>query len=176
MLGHKQLLMQKAVTRFQMFTNDPFINQGQLRKSILESDDATLVKRLYQDPMDQQATQAEDQANEITFLRLGFPAVVKDSDDHMVHIQTVVNYIQSRADTGAAPEPAEGQMLEQHIVQHLEALKEADPKTGKQVEGELQKLFAQMQQAAAQVAEQDVQQTEEIPDNVENIPAGAGVG
>ena len=173
---NKQLLMQKAVTRFQMFANDPFINQGQLRKSILESDDATLVKRLYQDPMDQQATQAEDQANEITFLRLGFPAVVKDSDDHMVHIQTVVNYIQSRADTGAAPEPAEGQMLEQHIVQHLEALKEKDPKTGKQVEGELQNLFAQMQQAAAQVAEQDVQQTEEIPSNVENIPAGAGVG
>ena len=67
-------------------------------------------------------------------------------------------------------------MLEQHIVQHLEALKEKDPKTGKQVEGELQNLFAQMQQAAAQVAQQDVQQTEEIPDNVENIPAGAGVG
>jgi uncharacterized protein YPO0396 len=66
-------------------------------------------------------------------------------------------------------------MLEQHIVQHLEALKEKDPKTGKQVEGELQNLFAQMQQAAAQ-AQQDVQQTEEIPDNVENIPAGAGVG
>ena len=168
--------MQKAVTRFQMFANDPFINQGQLRKSILESDDATLVKRLYQDPMDQQATQAEDQANEITFLRLGFPAVIKESDDHMVHIQTVVNYIQSRADTGAAPEPAEGQMLEQHIVQHLEALKAKDPKTGKQVEGELQNLFAEMQQAAAQVAEQDVQQTEEIPSNVENIPAGAGVG
>ena len=67
-------------------------------------------------------------------------------------------------------------MLEQHSVQHLEAVKAADPETGKQVEGELQNLFAQMQQAAAQVAEQDVQQTEEIPDNVENIPAGAGVG
>jgi len=51
-----------------------------------------------------------------------------------------------------------------------------DPKTGKQVEGELQNLFAQMQQAAAQTAQQDVQQTEEIPNNVENIPAGAGVG
>ena len=90
---NKQLLMQKAITRFQMFANDPFIDQGQLRKTILESDDATLVKRLYVDPQLAQATQAEDQANEITFLRLGFPAVVKDSDDHLIHIQTVMAYI-----------------------------------------------------------------------------------
>ena len=98
---NKQLLMQKAITRFQMFANDPYIDQGQLRKTILESDDATLVKRLYVDPMMEQANQAEDQANEITFLRLGFPAVVKDSDDHLVHIQTVMAYITNRADTGA---------------------------------------------------------------------------
>jgi len=173
---NKQLLMQKAITRFQMFANDPFINQGQLRKTILESDDATLVKRLYQDPMDQQATQAEDQANEITFLRLGFPAVVKQSDDDAVHIQTVVNYINNRSQSGAQPEPAEGQMLEQHIAQHLEALKEKDPKAGRQMETELKNLFAQMQQAVAQQAQQNAEQTEENTGGVENIAASAPVG
>jgi hypothetical protein len=173
---NKQLLMQKAITRFQMFANDPFIDQGQLRKTILESDDATLVKRLYQDPMDQQATQSEDQANEITFLRLGFPAVVKESDDDAVHIQTVVNYINNRSQSGAQPEPAEGQMLEQHIAQHLEALKEKDPKAGRQMEVELKNLFAQLQQAATQQAQQNAEQTEENVGSVEDIAAGAPVG
>ena len=173
---NKQLLMQKAITRFQMFANDPYIDQGQLRKTILESDDATLVKRLYVDPQLTQSTQAEDQANEITFLRLGFPALVKDSDDHLIHIQTVMGYITNRADTGAPPEPAEGQFLEQHISEHLEKLKEADPKVGRQVENELKNLFAQMQEAVAQQAEeQNVESIEEPMAVMEAVPPGVAV-
>jgi len=176
---NKQLLMQKAITRFQMFANDPYIDQGQLRKTILESDDATLVKRLYVDPMLTQSTQAEDQANEITFLRLGFPALVKDSDDHLIHIQTVMSYITNRADTGAPPEPAEGQFLEQHIGEHLEKLKEADPKTGRQVEQELKNLFAQMQQAVVEQAQQanpeNVESIEEPMAAMEAVPPGVAV-
>jgi len=176
---NKQLLMQKAITRFQMFANDPYIDQGQLRKTILESDDATLVKRLYVDPMLTQSTQAEDQANEITFLRLGFPALVKDSDDHLIHIQTVMSYITNRADTGAPPEPAEGQFLEQHIGEHLEKLKEADPKTGRQVEQELKNLFAQMQQAVVEQAQQanpeNVEPIEEPMAAMEAVPPGVAV-
>jgi hypothetical protein len=173
---NKQLLMQKAITRFQMFANDPYIDQGQLRKTILESDDATLVKRLYVDPQLTQSTQAEDQANEITFLRLGFPALVKDSDDHLIHIQTVMSYITNRADTGAPPEPAEGQFLEQHIGEHLEKLKEADPKTGRQVEQELKNLFAQMQEAVTQQAEQqNVESIEEPMAAMEAVPPSIAV-
>ena len=173
---NKQLLMQKAITRFQMFANDPYIDQGQLRKTILESDDATLVKRLYVDPQLTQSTQAEDQANEITFLRLGFPALVKDSDDHLIHIQTVMSYITNRADTGAPPEPAEGQFLEQHIGEHLEKLKEADPKVGRQVEQELKNLFAQMQQAIAQQANpENVESIEEPMAGMEAVPPSVAV-
>jgi hypothetical protein len=138
---NKQLLMQKAITRFQMFANDPYIDQG------------------------------------ITFLRLGFPAVVKDSDDHLIHIQTVMAYITNRADTGAPPEPAEGQFLEQHIAEHLEKLKEADPKTGRQVEQELKNLFAQMQQAvAAQAEQQNVESIENPVAAMETVPPGVPVG
>jgi hypothetical protein len=173
---NKQLLMQKAITRFQMFANDPYIDQGQLRKTILESDDATLVKRLYVDPMLTQSSQAEDQANEITFLRLGFPALVKDSDDHLIHIQTVISYITNRADSGAPPEPAEGQFLEQHMGEHLAKLKEADPKTGRQVEQELKNLFAQMQEAAAQQANPDnVESIEEPVASLETVPPSVAV-
>jgi DNA-directed RNA polymerase subunit F len=102
---------------------------------------------------------------------------VKDSDDHLIHIQTVMGYITNRADTGAPPEPAEGQFLEQHISEHLEKLKEADPKTGRQVEQELKNLFAQMQQAVAEQAEQqNVESIEEPVATMEAVPPGVAMG
>jgi len=88
----------------------------------------------------------------------------------------VMAYITNRADTGAAPEPAEGQFLEQHIAEHLEKLKEADPKVGRQVEQELKNLFAEMQQAVAQQAEQqNVESIEEPMAAVEAVPPGVAV-
>ena len=81
----------------------------------------------------------------------------------MIHIQTVMAYITNRADTGAPPEPAEGHFLEQHIAGHLEKLKEADPKTGRQVEQELKNLFAQMQQAVAAQADHHYGESIDIP-------------
>ncbi len=145
---NKQFLFQKAMTRLQMFNNDPFINQGQLRKSVLEADDATLVKRLFQDPNIQASDQAEQQAEEIGILRLGFPAQVKPADDDLVHIQTVMQYIQQRAQEGAAPEPIEGQMLQQHLAAHVNQLKEKDPKAATEIERDLNDFFEQAAQAA----------------------------
>ena len=101
---------------------------------------------------------------------------MKDSDDHLIHIQTVMSYITNRADTGAPPEPAEGQFLEQHIGEHLEKLKEADPKVGRQVEQELKNLFAQMQQAIAQQANpENVESIEEPMAGMETVPPSVAV-
>ena len=110
----------------QMFVNDPFINQGELRKSVLEADDVALVKRLFNDPELKMADQAEDQANELTFMRLGFPAVVKETDDHATHIRTILGYIQLSSQTGRQVEPMEMQRLQEHIQAHLELLRKTD--------------------------------------------------
>ena len=145
---NKQYLFQKAMMRLEMFNGDAFIDQAQLRKSVLEADDATLVKRLFQEPDIAASNQAEDQADEITILRLGFPAVVKPADDDLVHIETVMKYIQMRAAEGAAPQPLEGQMLQQHLAEHTTQLKEKDPKAGAQIERDLNAFFEQAAQAA----------------------------
>ena len=90
---NRDFIYTRAVNRMQMFVNDPFIDQGELRKSVLEADDVALVRRLFMDPELKMADQAEDQANELTFMRLGFPAVVKETDDHATHIRTILGYI-----------------------------------------------------------------------------------
>jgi hypothetical protein len=129
----KHWIFQKAVARFQMFNNDPYVNQGELRKSVLEADEASLVKRLYTSPQQVAADQMEDQAQEITILARGFPAAVHPADDHTVHIQTVLGYLQQRAQTGAQFDPIEHQRLMEHISQHMEALQQVNPKAAKEL-------------------------------------------
>ena len=171
---NKQFLFNKAMNRLQMFNNDPFINQSQLRKSVLEADDATLVKRLFQDPDIQASDQAEQQAEEIGILRLGFPAQVKPADDDLVHIQTVMQYIQQRAAEGAAPEPIEGQMLQQHLAAHVTQLKEKDPKAGREIERDLNEFFEQAAQAANEATNTDMENAQGVQQE-QRIPAAAGV-
>jgi hypothetical protein len=130
---NKAFNMQKAVQRFQMFRDDPFINQGELRKTILESDDVALTRRLFVDPMLTQATQQEDQAQEISILNIGFPARVLPSDDHQLHIETLIQYLESRQALGEPVNPMAQQRIMEHIGKHLEALDQENPKLARQI-------------------------------------------
>jgi len=127
----RERLFGKAVARLQMYNQDPFIDQGELRKSVLEADDAGLVKRLFRDPLTKQATQGEDQASEIAIMRLGFPAVVTPADDHVVHLKTLLAYVQQQHATGQPPAPTEMQRLQEHMAAHVQALGQVDPKAAK---------------------------------------------
>tara|TARA_B100000073_G_C23443213_1_gene456207 strand:- start:129 stop:647 length:519 start_codon:yes stop_codon:yes gene_type:complete len=153
----------------QMFVNDPFIDQGELRKSVLEADDVALVKRLFMDPELKMADQAEDQANELTFMRLGFPAVVKETDDHATHIRTILGYIQLSSQTGRQVEPMEMQRLQEHIQAHLELLRKTDKDAAKEVEAEIAGLLAGGSQPVAGPQEQAMGAPAEMP--VEAQPA-----
>lgn len=158
---NKQLAMNKAVARLQLFREDPFINQGELRKSYLEADDPGSVKRLFQDPGIGAANQAEDQATEIAILRLGFPAVVTPADNHAVHIQTLLAYIIQQSRDKQAPKATEMQALQQHAIQHIELLRQANPQQAKQAEQAWQALpdmIAQAEQQAQMQQQQPNQQ------------------
>lgn len=140
----RQRLWQKAVARLQMFGQDPFIDQGELRKSVLEADDAGLVRRLYRDPGMAQATQAEDQAVEINVMRLGLPAVVTPADDHAVHIRTLLQYVAQQQQTGQPPTPLEMQQVQAHLAAHVQALQQTDPQMAKQALDAIQTIGAAM--------------------------------
>jgi hypothetical protein len=149
----RQQVFGKAAARLQMFANDPFVDQGELRKSVLEADDAGLVKRLFRDPGFKAATQAEDQAQEISILRIGFPAVVEPGDDHAEHIRTIAAYVMHQMQLGQPPKGSELAALMKHAQEHLAALEQQDPKAAKQAREALMtvgQMLAQQQQQGQQ--------------------------
>ena len=145
----RTMLWRKAVSRMQLFNQDPFINQGELRRSILEADDAGLVKRLFQDPGHHQRNQEEEQMVEIAVMKMGAPAEVSGADDHASHIRAILKYIRTQAQAGQPPAQLELQLLQQHTVQHLEALKQADPEQARMAMDAVQMVMAEVSQAQA---------------------------
>ena len=153
---NRVLVLQKAQGRFQMFRGDPFINQGELRKSVLDADDPRQTKRLFMDAGTQQAEQLEDQAQEISIMLLGFPAQVRETDDDLAHIKSIAGFTQRRAHTGEPMSAETLAQLSQHVQAHLNALKNKQPDVFKQ-QGQALMNYARQLQAKAQAAAQHEQ-------------------
>jgi len=132
---------QKAVNRFALFNGNPFINQGELVRTILEADDAGLVRRLYQDANQFAANEAEEQATEIAVMKIGYPAAVQPNDNHAVHLQVLVSYLQSMVQGVQQATQHEVPALVQHITAHLDFLKKQDPQAAEQFEGQIEALL-----------------------------------
>jgi hypothetical protein len=155
---NRQFSLQKSVARMQMFLNNPFVNQGELVKSVLEQDDPSLVRRLYQDPQAGQGDQAEDQASEIaTMIATGFPVNIKPSDDHKVHIQILFAFNQTSMQRNQPIDPASQQVLMQHLQQHLAALEQIDPNTSRAIQKQLRDAAKQEMRAMEQAAPAEMQ-------------------
>lgn len=172
---NRTMVLQRAMARKQLFTNNPNINQLELDRSVLEADDPRLVKRLLVNAGTQAAQQQEDQAQEISILLLGFPAEVRQTDDDWAHIQSCVGFVQRRAKTG---EPMNGEFLANlamHTEAHLNALKAKNRALWQQK----QPLVASFVRELRATAQQEQQQQQQMaaaaggaaPANIAPFPA-----
>jgi hypothetical protein len=151
---NRGMVVQQEQALFQMFRGDPFINQEELRRGLLNAMDPRKTKKLLIGQGTQQAAQLEDQAQEISIMLLGYPSEVKETDDHGAHIQSIAGFTQRRATKGE-PLPAEVLgLLAQHVAAHAQALQKANrdqwKAQGPQIQQYLQQLGAAAQQAAMQ--------------------------
>jgi len=164
---NRQFALQKSVSRMQMFQNNPFVNQGELVKSVLEQDDPSLVRRLFQDPQAASGDQAEDQATEIaTMLATGFPVAIKPSDDHKAHISVLFSFNQAAQARQQPVDQAAMQVLMAHLQQHLAALEKIDPNTSRAIQKQLRDAAAQQAKQQQQMAPQQVQLQQQIQPQV----------
>lgn len=154
---NKQGQLAKAVNRFQMFSQDPFIDQGELRKSVLELDDPRNVKRLYRDPGIHQADQMEEQAVEIGLFILGFPAPVKPSDDDKIHLTTLGQYVMRKLQTNEPITPEFARLALEHGGAHAQALEQKKDPMRKQIDAQAMPII-QVLQAIAQSDQTNVVQ------------------
>ena len=131
----------KAFNRFMLFRGDPFIDQAELRKCVLEADDAGLVKRLYRDAEDYASDEAEEQAIELAAMKTGFPAKVDPTDLHNVHLDVILAYGMSALQGQQQISCHEAQALIAHAMRHLFELQKIDKAAAKAYEEKLSMLL-----------------------------------
>lgn len=157
----------KAMQRYMQFKGDPYINQAELRRDVLESDTPGLVKRLFVMPENTNAEQFEDQAVELTMMmEVKFPAAVSEIDDDATHLACIAGFLERRS---ALKEPLDEEQLllvAQHAQAHAAALKEKNPKAlgeFKELLDMLERVAAKAQQALAAKQQQQQQQQPGAP-------------
>ena len=132
---------QRAGQRFQQYLGNPYVDQEELTKATLEEDDPVLVRRLFRPAGLSDAKEAEDEAIEITaLLEHGFPAQAMPHENHMLRIKILVGRMQQHGALGHPVDPMAQQRLIEHLGQHLEMLREQDPRAAREVEYALKQL------------------------------------
>lgn len=130
---NKSSRVQRAMGRFQLLRGHPSIDQDELVKELIESDDPRLIKKLYRPSGMQAATEAEDEAMEILLLMAGYPAQALPNENHQLRIQILTGKLQQLGMTGAPVDPIAQQRMMQHIAQHLQFLQQQNPAVAKQI-------------------------------------------
>lgn len=145
---NKEALMQKAIARKQLFTNDPHINQKELDRSVLVIDDPEIVPLLLQDTQESAGRQAEEQAKECLLLEQGWPVQIQPEDDDAIHAQTVMQRLEMLGHTGRPVDPVAQQRLQEHFMMHYQRMQKTNPQAYQQFTMMLKKQ-AQPQPAMA---------------------------
>ena len=138
---NKPMQLQKAIARLQMFRGSPYWRQDELEKSVMELDDPRLIKRAFTDPGQIQKEQMEDQAQEISIMLLGFPAIVEPKDDDKAHLQSMEGFIQRRVQVGEPITPEFAKMMLQHGAEHDNALAQKGDKALNQIRQQMQPMM-----------------------------------
>lgn len=125
---------QRAYGRYQQLVNNPYVDQEELTRLLIEADDPQLVKRLYRPAGLNDAKEAEDEAIEIgALLMQGYPAQALPHENHMVRIKILIGKVQQLAQLNAPVDPVAQQRLMEHLGQHIQFLQEQNPQAAREV-------------------------------------------
>lgn len=167
----KNQRMAKASQRFQELKGAPNVNQDELVRDLLASDDARLVKRLLVPSNIKAATEAEDEAQEITSMMVThFAAPVKPGEDHMTRIKTLLQFLMGHGQKGMPVDNMAKQRIQQHLAAHMQYLKQQNPKAA----AEVVKMIRAAEKAPMQQAPQAQPQRPQIPQRTPQ-PAASGM-
>lgn len=167
----KEKRVAKAAMYLQVMTGRPGVKEAEMTKWAFEQDDADLAKRLYEEPAEQQADQAEAQASELVLMLNGFTPRVKPEDDDKTHVITGAQWVQNKMQAGEPIMPDMAQRLLDHGAAHAEQISKKQDKEGEQV---LQQV-APISQILEQIVglHQQIQQGPTAPPQEQAAPAPA---
>lgn len=123
---NRSMLLQRAVSRKQLFAGAPHINQPELDKSILELDDPSLVKRVFIDPNLPMQNEVADEMKGIPALLLGAPLPITAGMNYTARIGVLMQFLKQMVTLGQLQAlPPQGRT---NIVTRLQGLLAEDAK------------------------------------------------
>ncbi|NBW32164.1 MAG: hypothetical protein EBR48_05950 [bacterium] len=154
----RQMMIQQAINRKQLFMQSPWVDQVELDKSIMELDDPSLVKRLLRDPGQKAADELEDETKTIPTLLVGIPVPAKPGQNFAGRIGVLVQYLNGAMQQGQQLSPAGKNAFMQRIDSLLQGYEQVATNEARKLRKEIQKFFESTGLLAAQppapVAEQ----------------------
>jgi hypothetical protein len=138
----------RAMARLEAFRGAPNVNQDELVRDVIASDDARLVSKLLIPSTQKAANEAEDEAMEISILQDGFPASVMPGEDHATRIGILVGWLQKQSVVGAPLDPLAKQRVMEHLSMHYQYLHQTQPEAAQA----LGQQFMAMEQSSTQPA------------------------
>lgn len=142
----KQKRLQKAMARLQTFRGAPNVDQDVLTRDALAADDPRMAREAFIPTAQKAGNEAEEEAEEIAIMMLGFPAQVQPQEDHVTRIHVLIGFLQKQGMTNAPVDPIAKQRIQQHLALHWQYLKQLQPEAAKAL---MQQLAQQEQQAQA---------------------------
>ena len=148
----RQVMVQQAINRKQLFMNSPWVDQVELDKSIMELDDPSLVKRLLRDPGQKAADELEDETKTIPTLLVGIPVPAKPGQNFAGRIGVLVQYLNGAMQQGQQLSPAAANAFMQRLDSLLQGYEQVATNEARKLRKEIQKFLEStgMLQAQAQ--------------------------
>lgn len=142
--------LQRAMGRLQTFASSPNVDQDVLVRDALAADDPKLAQEAFIPAGLRQASEAEDEAEEIQILKDGFPAAVRPNEDHATRIHILISWLQKQHAIGAPLDPLAKKRISEHLAVHFMYLQKLDPKAAMQLRQQIAQLEGPQGPAAPQ--------------------------
>jgi len=137
----RQVMVQQAINRKQLFMNSPWVDQVELDKSIMELDDPSLVKRLLRDPGQKQVDELEDEAKTIPTLLVGVPVPAKPGQNYAGRIGVLMQYLNGAMQQGQVLSPVAKNAFMSRLDSLLQAYEQVATNEARKLRKEIQKFF-----------------------------------
>ena len=150
----RQMMIQQAINRKQLFMNSPWVDQVELDKSIMELDDPSLVKRLLRDPGQKAADELEDETKTIPTLLVGIPVPAKPGQNYAGRIGVLMQYLNGAMQQGQQLSPVSKNAFMMRIDSLLQGYEQVATNEARKLRKEIQKFFESTGMLAAPAAPQ----------------------
>ena len=137
----RQMMVQQAINRKQLFMNSPWVDQVELDKSIMELDDPSLIKRLLRDPGQKQQDELEDETKTIPTLLIGIPVPAKPGQNFAGRIGVLMQYLNGAIQQGQQFSPVSKNAFMVRIDSLLQGYEQVATNEARKLRAEIQKFL-----------------------------------